>query len=461
MLSELIWKWRTRLALRRRIAEELQYHLDEAAAGNVAAGMSVAEARRDALVRFGKPTAILGECLSIATEDLGGFPAPSLRIPAGVYAAVGLLLPPMLAFVLIPHYLFEPPGEDPVGLAISPKRVNGGFELVDNDRERAAGFRRAAAQVGPPGWKARAYSGQIVSANFFELQGVAPALGNGFSSVESAEVVLSHELWRAAFGSDPSVVGRDAEVNGEIYSVVGVAPKGYWFLNRADRFWLRAFDYRYRGIGSSLLVRTAAGEYVYARLDGSEKTIELTNLVDASRAPLRGAGGIVIGAMALLAAVGLLQAWTMVRTLGDERVPSWILARNYLFLLAKALPALLVAAVFWLAAYPLSSSGIFAGVWSVLSTFVFALSATAIVWQSLLDQRLRCPTCLRKLSMPLPLGVIGSVLFQLPGTEYICAYGHGTLYLPSPTSEGLREPRWRAPSGLWGELLGSSAPSRS
>jgi len=79
----------------------------------------------------------------------------------------------------------------------------------------------------------------------------------------------------------------------------------------------------------------------------------------------------------------------------------------------------------------------------------------------LVDQRLRCPTCLRKLSMPLPLGVIGSVLFQLPGTEYICAYGHGTLYLPSPTSEGLREPRWRAPSGLWGELLGSSAASRS
>jgi hypothetical protein len=136
------------------------------------------------------------------------------------------------------------------------------------------------------------------------------------------------------------------------------------------------------------------------------------------------------------------------------------LARNYLFLFVKAVPPLATAGVLWLAfreSDMQSGTGYFGGVWSFLSTFLFALFCVAVVWQSLIDQRLRCLCCLRRLSMPLSHGVIGSILFALPGTEYICAYGHGTLYVPAPTSEGLRESRWHPPAGAWAELLGSSA----
>jgi hypothetical protein len=150
----------------------------------------------------------------------------------------------------------------------------------------------------------------------------------------------------------------------------------------------------------------------------------------------------------------------LLRVLGRHRAPIATLARNYLFLFVKAVPPLATAAVLWLAfreSDMQSGSSYFDGVWSFMSTFLFALFCVAVVWQSLIDQRLRCLCCLRRLSMPLSHGVIGSILFALPGTEYICAYGHGTLYVPAPTSEGLCEPRWHPPASAWAELLGSSA----
>ena len=67
----------------------------------------------------------------------------------------------------------------------------------------------------------------VVTANYFHVLGVEPLLGRTFAPGEDASgretvVILSHGLWRDAFGGDPAVVGRTVELDGREHTVVGV-----------------------------------------------------------------------------------------------------------------------------------------------------------------------------------------------------------------------------------------------
>ena len=81
-------------------------------------------------------------------------------------------------------------------------------------------------------------TGLLVSANLFDVMGVAPELGRAFRPEEGqvpgrdAVVVLSHGLWEKEFGSDPSVVGRKLRLNGLEFTVIGVAPGQFTGLNQ-------------------------------------------------------------------------------------------------------------------------------------------------------------------------------------------------------------------------------------
>ena len=70
--------------------------------------------------------------------------------------------------------------------------------------------------------------GARVSANFFSFLGVPMARGRGFSAEEEQPgkervVVISDALWRRRYGSDPALIGRSIDVNGESHLVVGIA----------------------------------------------------------------------------------------------------------------------------------------------------------------------------------------------------------------------------------------------
>ena len=73
----------------------------------------------------------------------------------------------------------------------------------------------------------------LVSANFFSLLGVRPALGRGFLAAEdqpgsaAAVVVVSHAMWQQRLGADPAVVGQTLTLDGRAFTVVGVAPAGF------------------------------------------------------------------------------------------------------------------------------------------------------------------------------------------------------------------------------------------
>jgi putative ABC transport system permease protein len=76
---------------------------------------------------------------------------------------------------------------------------------------------------------------QYVSVNFFSVLGVTPIIGPGFTPENGQEgkddvVVLSYDLWKRRFGSDPTLVGKTIDLNGKPQTVVGVAPKNFGFF---------------------------------------------------------------------------------------------------------------------------------------------------------------------------------------------------------------------------------------
>ena len=75
--------------------------------------------------------------------------------------------------------------------------------------------------------------GTFVSHNYFDVLGTRPTLGRWFlpeeDEVEGTHLVtvISHGLWTRMFGSDPSALGETIELNGNPFTVVGVAPEGF------------------------------------------------------------------------------------------------------------------------------------------------------------------------------------------------------------------------------------------
>ena len=460
MLRQLWRRWRERRELRRRIVEEIRFHLAEATDQRIEAGVPPNAAREVAALRLGDGQAIVKECLCMMEEE-PAVPTKGFGIPAAAYATAAVAVPVLLAGLLIPNAFRSLPLRNADQLAISTHRVAQGFALAHEAPAGVAAFVRAIRHVGWPEESAQVFAGQEVSANFFRLQGEEPFLGSGFTSSPAREIVLSYRLWREGFGADPRIVGRIVPVERRLYRVVGIMPREYWFLNRDDRFWVRTFAAWGKEESVTLLTRIEPDLLERVEIPGTR--VRWVSLERASAGIFDAALGIAGAAVFLLAGVGLLQTWSLWRVLEQRRKLGWTLLRNYLFLFAKAVPLVATFGILWLAVQQselLAPASYFAGASAMMSTFVFAMLCVAAVWHSLVDQRLRCLVCLRKLSMPLPQGMIGSILFQLPGTEYICAYGHGTLYVPEPTSEGLREIHWNPPSGVWAELLESSAMPR-
>src|SRR6516164_6618720 len=96
-----------------------------------------------------------------------------------------------------------------------------------------------------PGAPPRLKMGILASGNLFEAMGVEPVAGRAFRPEEDqvpgrdAVVVLGHSLWEQEFASDPTVLGRRIDMDGQAFTVIGVAPGDFTGLDgfvRADFF---------------------------------------------------------------------------------------------------------------------------------------------------------------------------------------------------------------------------------
>jgi predicted permease len=83
--------------------------------------------------------------------------------------------------------------------------------------------------------------GRAVTPNFFDVLGVRPQLGRSFTSSDDRpgvnHVVISHALWQRRYRGDPGIVGRTIVMSDVKYEVIGVAPRGFVFLNRDIDYW--------------------------------------------------------------------------------------------------------------------------------------------------------------------------------------------------------------------------------
>jgi hypothetical protein len=65
----------------------------------------------------------------------------------------------------------------------------------------------------------------------------------------------------------------------------------------------------------------------------------------------------------------------------------------------------------------------------------------AIRW-SIMDQRRRCPTCLRILDKPVRMGSRSRILLEWSGTELLCLRGHGVMHVPESPAIWFSKQRW-------------------
>src|SRR6185436_4965731 len=75
------------------------------------------------------------------------------------------------------------------------------------------------------GGQAEVVSGQVVSGNYFTALGVPAVIGRTITDADdnagvTPVAVLSHNFWAHRFGSDPSVVGRQVNINNVAFTII-------------------------------------------------------------------------------------------------------------------------------------------------------------------------------------------------------------------------------------------------
>jgi putative ABC transport system permease protein len=235
--------------------EEMQFHIDRATERNIRRGMSAEEARRQALVTLGGRAqwteATRDEQRSRVLEDFVrdlrygaaalrrniGFAVGGVTTIALAIAATTTVFNFVSAVYLRSLAVPEGPRLVRIHAAVPPTRESTlGFPAFVRLREHTRSLDLVAAHysTAPLYVHARGESGEVpsavVSADYFRMLGIRPALGRFFAPAEDsvpdrdAVAVIGYGLWRSRFGADSQVVGERISINGRPFTVIGVAP---------------------------------------------------------------------------------------------------------------------------------------------------------------------------------------------------------------------------------------------
>ena len=241
----------------RRLREEIEEHLTLQTEENLRAGMPAAEARRQAVLKFGAVEAVREDYhaeqglpfLETLLQDLR-FALRMLAKSPG-FAAVAILTTALgigattAIFSVVDATLLHPlPNPHPE-------------ELVRVE-DKLQGVSAQSVGISVPEWRDLAHSGifqyvalilsgpanltgsaepvrlqwESVSPNYLSLLGVKPELGRLFNPDDQTpgfnlEVVISDGLWKREFGGDPHIIGKALRLDNDEYHVVGVMPPGF------------------------------------------------------------------------------------------------------------------------------------------------------------------------------------------------------------------------------------------
>jgi len=244
-------------------AHEVEAYLEIETADNIARGMTIEAARNAARRKLGNPTLIREEIyhmnsigfvetlwrdLRYALRLLRKSPGftltavASLALGIGANTAIFSVVHAVLLRALPypqPNQLMHVTGQNrPADLTIPEYDF---FNQHASAFASASGLRGVGEQTLTAGEKQEPIGVMTVTAGFFRTLGVPLALGRDFNGAETQPngpqaVILSDSLWRRSFDADPQVLGRVVRLGAGSYTVAGVSPRGFWFVESADAF---------------------------------------------------------------------------------------------------------------------------------------------------------------------------------------------------------------------------------
>jgi predicted permease len=256
-----------------RLNQELEFHLEQQVAENLARGMSSPEAREAALRRFGNPTLTRDEARSTwswnslekAWRDLRYGLRTLRRAPGFAILAISVMALGIGAttsfFTIVRSVLLRPlPFHEPERLVMVYEHFlhstgDNPYNVVApavfySWRAQTHGFDDMAAWR----WWGCNFAGEhqelpeVVTAaagtwNFFSVLGVQPVFGRTFTPDEDRPeaghvVLLSWSLFQRRFGGDRSIVGRQVRVDSNLYTVVGVLPEWFTYPEPRVQLWV-------------------------------------------------------------------------------------------------------------------------------------------------------------------------------------------------------------------------------
>lgn len=257
------WTQRIGNLFRRECADaeidaELRSHIELAVEDMTLSGMSEADARRAARLKFGNPVMVkettMGSDAVLGLEGLWrdvryGFrqlkQSPGFAVVVMVTLALGIGANTTV-FSIVDAVLLRPlPYPQPQQLVEVWSReggviVGGAVSYPDffDWRAQNHSFSHLVSFQGESGTltgveRAVHLDGESVSWDLLPMLGVNPERGHGFRQEDekfgSRVVLISHALWVSQFGSDPQVVGQTMHLSGHPYTIDGVMPASFRF----------------------------------------------------------------------------------------------------------------------------------------------------------------------------------------------------------------------------------------
>src|SRR6201994_3280293 len=251
-----------------RLQDEIAEHLALQTEENLRAGMSPAEARRQAALKFGAAQAIreghhAEQSLPFFENllfDLRYAVRMLLRSPGFSFIAIATMALGIGAttaiYSVIDATLLHPlPYPNPAELVRIQDDLSGvgahdvGISVPEwRDLEssgifQSVSFSGTGADVNLTGSEQpQRLSYKHVTPNYFAVFGVDAQLGRTFDPHDATpgfnlEAVISDELWRREFGADPHIVGKSLQLDNDLYHVVGVMPRGFRDLGSTSEEW--------------------------------------------------------------------------------------------------------------------------------------------------------------------------------------------------------------------------------
>ncbi|HEX8139230.1 MAG TPA: ABC transporter permease [Pyrinomonadaceae bacterium] len=253
----------------REMEEELRFHLRMRAEENVRRGMTQAEAERAAMRSFGGWERIRDACRDVKgggvmetfIQDVR-FGARMLRKHPGFTLVAILTLALGIGantaiFSVVNSVLLRPLQYPNAARIVAIQELNEKGSRVQvtpanflDWRAQSTVFEHLAAIFArtanlSTGEDAERIDLAMTSVNFFQVFGVRPEAGRFFLPEEETAghppvVVLSYALWQRQFGGDASLVGKSLMLDGQTYTVVGIAPAGFQYPDKTEA-WVPPF----------------------------------------------------------------------------------------------------------------------------------------------------------------------------------------------------------------------------